>query len=147
MIVWPAGRGYQRQPPKKGGMVLLRLSSCLSLRRFENITLGVLFFLMIRPPPRSTLFPYTTLFRSANGRLVTRVDRLFMAATDYSPKIKPSHAKHARVFELRTYTAADGRLDALHARFREHTRSEEHTSELQSRRDLVCRLLLEKKKK
>ena len=57
----------------------------------------------------------------ANGRLVTRVDRLFMAATDYSPKIKPSHAKHARVFELRTYTAADGRLDALHARFREHT--------------------------
>src|SRR5436190_16975010 len=120
---------------------------------------------MIRQPPRSTLFPYTTLFRSwtpmdnpdnkliyvlehpgraaadkawkefgadpewqkvakeseANGRLVTRVDRLFMAATDYSPKIKPSRAKHARVFELRTYTAADGRLDALHARFREHT--------------------------
>src|SRR5215469_6745834 len=69
------------------------------------------FFLMIRRPPRSTLFPYTTLFRSV---------------------------RRSRVQRQRQY-----RRDA---RPREQ-RSEEHTSELQSRRDLVCRLLLEKKKK
>src|SRR5690349_24408618 len=77
------------------------------------------FFLMIRRPPRSTLFPYTTLFRSP-GR-----------TTPSSPACAP---------------AAPGapRAAAATARGR---RSEEHTSELQSRRDLVCRLLLEKKKK
>src|SRR2546421_6452524 len=71
---------------------------------------------MIRRPPRSTLFPYTTLFRShpvARSRLQ-----------------RPLRADHA----------ARWRLDPCH-------RSEEHTSELQSRSDLVCRLLLEKKKK
>src|SRR5438874_5646664 len=74
------------------------------------------FFLMIRRPPRSTLFPYTTLFRSIS---VARSVR----------------GNAASVFCL---TAAKvGRVN----------RSEEHTSELQSRRDLVCRLLLEKKKK
>src|ERR1041385_8293816 len=65
-----------------------------------------------------------------------------------------------RIFELRTYTTNEGKLDALQTRFRDHTmrifkkhgmtnvgRSEEHTSELQSRLHLVCRLLLEKKKK
>src|SRR5215813_14732570 len=67
------------------------------------------FFLMIRRPPRSTLFPYTTLFRSAPR----------------SP-------------------APDGR--SRPAGFRPRARSEEHTSELQSRPHLVCRLLLEKKK-
>src|SRR5438874_3901571 len=72
---------------------------------------------MIRRPPRSTLFPYTTLFRSVEG-LVAH-ERPVLDAVD------------ARL---------DGGADAL-----EH-RSEEHTSELQSRRDLVCRLLLEKKK-
>src|SRR5438874_8389252 len=56
------------------------------------------------------------------------------------------------VYELRVYHTYEGKLDDLLRRFREHTmqifeRSEEHTSELQSRRDLVCRLLLEKKKK
>src|SRR5438105_9317142 len=72
---------------------------------------------MIRRPPRSTLFPYTTLFRSWRGR----------AAARSSP---PSVRSTARAF------AAGPR-----------TRSEEHTSELQSRVDLVCRLLLEKKKR
>src|SRR6266513_4170869 len=67
----------------------------------------VFFFLMIRRPPRSTLFPYTTLFRSRTG------------------------ARHA----VRDPVVDDGHLP----------RSEEHTSELQSRFDLVCRLLLEKK--
>src|SRR6266496_4620039 len=67
------------------------------------------FFLMIRRPPRSTLFPYTTLFRSCRRRRCPRV---------LAPR----------------WPAASG------------PRSEEHTSELQSRRDIVCRLLLEKKK-
>src|SRR5438874_8602607 len=74
---------------------------------------------MIRRPPRSTLFPYTTLFRS---------NRETTAATASSRPI-------IRI-------AANGRLCTAGG-----ARSEEHTSELQSRRDLVCRLLLEKKKK
>src|SRR2546428_3255665 len=66
---------------------------------------------MIRRPPRSTLFPYTTLFRSADGKLLENLRN-----------------------------PAPGEWSAI-------SRSEEHTSELQSRSDLVCRLLLEKKKK
>src|SRR5271163_5072679 len=69
------------------------------------------FFLMIRRPPRSTLFPYTTLFRSRHH-------------------LRPHHPR---------------KLHGMDRRNRE-ARSEEHTSELQSRSDLVCRLLLEKKK-
>jgi NIPSNAP len=57
----------------------------------------------------------------ANGRLVTRVERHFMTALDFSPKIKPSKSRKTRLFELRTYTASPGKLDALHARFRGHT--------------------------
>src|SRR6267378_7305292 len=86
---------------------------------YKDITLGPtisthfisffsFFFLMIRRPPRSTLFPYTTLFRSPTP---------------------PPHRRAAGGSRARRW------------------RSEEHTSELQSRRDLVCRLLLEKKKK
>src|SRR2546430_10185504 len=85
------------------------------------------FFLMIRRPPRSTLFPYTTLFRSRDA--VEHVD----------------------------VTVADAEVDRLLGEPREHQlhrglrqrdhRSEEHTSELQSQSNLVCRLLLEKKKK
>src|SRR5690349_25061890 len=85
------------------------------------------FFIMIRPPPRSTLFPYTTLFRSPP---------LASFAVD-----DPDAAALTTLFiqELlgRGFLASD----------RFYARSEEHTSELQSRRDLVCRLLLEKKKK
>src|SRR5438874_8911309 len=77
---------------------------------------------MIRRPPRSTLFPYTTLFRSTSPRL--RVD------SSHDPRLGPG-------------IAADRRPRAAIPGPR---RSEEHTSELQSRRDLVCRLLLEKKK-
>src|SRR2546429_4211774 len=72
------------------------------------------FFLMIRRPPRSTLFPYTTLFRSPDPP----------ESTDVSPELPPC--------------AESTKLTC---------RSEEHTSELQSRLHLVCRLLLEKKKK
>src|SRR5437868_10176427 len=69
---------------------------------------------MIRPPPRSTLFPYTTLFRSA---------------------VSIQRARHEAII-----------FQKLRPRVVATTRSEEHTSELQSRFDLVCRLLLEKKK-
>src|SRR5262245_62713381 len=81
------------------------------------------FFLMIRPPPRSTLFPYTTLFRSR---------RNLVRAGLTLPTPNPL------TFSL---------LDAPTLRPEVAARSEEHTSELQSLRHLVCRLLLEKKKK
>ncbi len=57
----------------------------------------------------------------ANGRLVTKVESVFLKATDYSPQIKSSKAGESRLFELRTYTATPGKLDNLNARFREHT--------------------------
>src|SRR6266704_3716796 len=86
------------------------LSSCHSPSRTPPLT-SLFFFLMLRRPPRSTLFPYTTLFRSSFAKVVLPAPRL----------------------PIRSTTAGEGR-------------SEEHTSELQSRFDLVCRLLLEKKK-
>src|SRR2546421_8157405 len=73
---------------------------------------------MIRRPPRSTLFPYTTLFRS-------------LRRTSYCAGVSCSRHSASDLVTFRSLTA----------------RSEEHTSELQSRSDLVCRLLLEKKKK
>src|ERR1039458_10732218 len=78
--------------------------------RFGSVARMCFFFLMIRRPPRSTLFPYTTLFRSLDPRLLAALDAYFGFHHLYG-------------------------------------RSEEHTSELQSLRHLVCRLLLEKKKK
>src|SRR3712207_7525020 len=86
---------------------------------------------MIRRPPRSTLFPYTTLFRSA---ITTRPARAVSASTFFV----------SRVSEIESTTRRTG--PALRAS-RAPARSEEHTSELQSRQYLVCRLLLEKKKK
>src|SRR2546426_8345928 len=92
---------------------------------------------MIRRPPRSTLFPYTTLFRSASGRrdrgAVFRVDRLDDLFGDQQVR------RAARVEAV----AREGQAE----RRRRAGRSEEHTSELQSPCNLVCRLLLEKKKK
>src|SRR2546430_11813514 len=83
------------------------------------------FFLMIRRPPRSTLFPYTTLFRSSRSSSTTRAA---------APNSQRRSARRSRssppIFRSRC-----------------RTRSEEHTSELQSQSNLVCRLLLEKKKK
>src|SRR5690349_21917083 len=95
---------------------------------------------MIRPPPRPTLFPYTTLFRSdAAGQ--QEVARRPVGLEDV----------HAARRERRDPQAAvGGDLQPVgDVAFRElaDERSEEHTSELQSRRDLVCRLLLEKKKR
>src|SRR5207247_9286976 len=93
--------------------------SCAAWCAFCFCVVCLLFFLMTRRPPRSTLFPYTTLFRSdlhSNG-VATRPSYLGDGSARFEPQCVCTR------------------------------RSEEHTSELQSRVDLVCRLLLEKKKK
>src|SRR5438034_4973408 len=86
------------------------------------------FFLTLPPPPRSTLFPYTTLFRS----LVTAKVRFALEMTGDGAQDTLRHERRARIIQMNPVRAS---------------RSEEHTSELQSHSDLVCRLLLEKKKK
>src|SRR5476649_1866807 len=101
-------RTINADPQPIGG----KLDQCDASLAAGCVLASFFFFLMIRRPPRSTLFPYTTLFRSQGARLVS------------GPALEPW---------------ATGRM--LEAR------SEEHTSELQSHSDLVCRLLLEKKKK
>src|SRR5699024_12633555 len=78
---------------------------------------------ILRPPPRSTLFPYTTLFRSL------------------SPEVTVGYEKSRTMYAHQTGIR---KHFGIHA-YGKHARSEEHTSELQSRFDLVCRLLLEKK--
>src|SRR5438105_7063523 len=92
------------------------------------------FFFMIRRPPRSTLFPYTTLFRSLLAVIADQV---------------AEYAHHG--YAVVAIGVRGEPRDGLHWRrlapLLRHRRSEEHTSELQSRVDLVCRLLLEKKKK
>src|SRR3712207_7138895 len=92
-----------------------------------------IFFLMIRRPPRSTLFPYTTLFRSRSQGYHLRPRRSRWPAS----LLARGHG--ALVQDLRRIQGSHGR--AVGGR----GRSEEHTSELQSRQYLVCRLLLEKK--
>ena len=57
----------------------------------------------------------------ANGKLLTKIESIFLSATDYSNAIKTGAGDKERVFELRTYTTNEGKLDALHARFRDHT--------------------------
>src|SRR2546428_5996181 len=95
---------------------------------------------MIRRPPRSTLFPYTTLFRSGDMSLVGPRPPLPREVALYSPA---EWRRLAVTPGLTCLWQIGGRseIDLPEAR------SEEHTSELQSRSDLVCRLLLEKKKK
>src|SRR5438874_6721237 len=88
---------------------------------------------MIRPPPSSTLFPYTTLFRSSAGKS--------SGSNGYGTLVLLGIV--VLVFVVFTRSQRNKQRRTLDAR----KRSEEHTSELQSRRDLVCRLLLEKKKK
>src|SRR3712207_7080596 len=98
-----------------------------------------LFFLMIRRPPRSTLFPYTTLFRSYRN---ARLD--FTGATETGGEASSSiYALHADWWNTWRMVDSNNR-SGLESLVRD--RSEEHTSELQSRQYLVCRLLLEKKK-
>src|SRR5687768_18294253 len=93
---------------------------------------------MIRPPPRSTLFPYTTLFRSKQKRR-------------WQTKTCARRMTRATKARVRALTRAATQVQVpdgiASSRRRSSGRSEEHTSELQSRLHLVCRLLLEKKKK
>src|SRR5690349_23439880 len=90
---------------------------------------------MIRRPPRSTLFPYTTLFRSDLDGARVGVD------------VRPQPLERLAVAAARVVASGQrARVDDLAVHAERLARSEEHTSELQSRRDLVCRLLLEKKK-
>src|SRR2546430_12983336 len=102
---------------------------------------------MIRRPPRSTLFPYTTLFRSQRAALVVKPFK-------WPSLLSALEAEHGRGAE-RYSSSMSMRLGAKHCRaprlrrchrmlFVERKRSEEHTSELQSQSNLVCRLLLEK---
>src|SRR2546427_5516698 len=91
---------------------------------------------MIRRPPRSTLFPYTTLFRSQG--VSRRVPRGTGRRLDDRGEQRGGRARHLGAERVRTGGAAD-RPEPVR-------RSEEHTSELQSQSNLVCRLLLEKKK-
>src|SRR3712207_8653318 len=96
---------------------------------------------MIRRPPRSTLFPYTTLFRSRCRRGVQADDHDVDVARQVVDHV-PGHAQGGRALVQSPEEEAE-----LHDRpDRVQPRSEEHTSELQSRQYLVCRLLLEKKK-
>src|SRR5690554_7125697 len=101
---------------------------------------------MIRRPPRSTLFPYTTLFRSPRT-MITGIEQM---------KIESRVATERRFGNIRRIATRQRQLREAAAQFAERHaagvgslehRSEEHTSELQSRPHLVCRLLLEKKKK
>src|SRR3712207_8252452 len=97
------------------------------------------FFLMIRRPPRSTLFPYTTLFRSLGAAHVKATCVCSSRAGNQLHRARVDASRPARG-RKHPYHARDGRRGRA-------PRSEEHTSELQSRQYLVCRLLLEKKKK
>src|SRR2546422_6891701 len=96
---------------------------------------------MIRRPPRSTLFPYTTLFRSINVSLSGFLLLFVASRLLYLVLIDPQYLLINREDELYVGTIAQEIVAGL------KMRSEEHTSELQSRLHLVCRLLLEKKKK
>src|SRR3712207_7384977 len=92
---------------------------------------------MIRRPPRSTLFPYTTLFRSCRAR---SAGLAFSVSHDQA-------ARPGRTHDQSRASGAGARAVTRSERVTSASRSEEHTSELQSRQYLVCRLLLEKKKK
>src|SRR5687768_18056502 len=95
---------------------------------------------MIRPPPRSTLFPYTTLFRSALADAAedVQVDQGAPLGAEDLHRTAPAQGRHQPGGSREVARAVPGEARG---------RSEEHTSELQSRLHLVCRLLLEKKKK
>src|SRR5258708_21109425 len=90
---------------------------------------------MIRRPPRSTLFPYTTLFRSLVARLIVMLPKLTLSGSTAGAPGGSGAARRRNTALMRATSS------------RASTRSEEHTSELQSPDHLVCRLLLEKKKR
>src|SRR5690606_41155379 len=95
--------------------------------------LSCFFFLLLRRPPRSTLFPYTTLFRSSAPAFRSTSPARPSSRTRLPPRSARSSGSRTAICNV--------------ASSMRRSRSEEHTSELQSRENLVCRLLLEKKKK
>src|SRR5436305_9240204 len=95
-------------------------------------------FLSIGRPPRSTLFPYTTLFRSRST--IPTESRTFVAGSNRNSVILPASASSVMICPIGPKTSSNWDGEQV------GRRSEEHTSELQSRPHLVCRLLLEKKK-
>src|SRR2546429_5447423 len=99
------------------------------MRRFQLVPCLLFFFLMIRRPPRSTLFPYTTLFRS-----------LLLLGLGFGLSLAPSFSTGTLGLKPSDAGVGSATLNTS------QQRSEEHTSELQSRLHLGCRLLLEKKK-
>src|SRR3712207_9585164 len=103
------------------------------------LTILFFFFLMIRRPPRSTLFPYTTLFRSLLVGSCNDGEGETVESSYFIPPIEEPAYSFSR--------NGSNNVDVLECEFVKEPRSEEHTSELQSRQYLVCRLLLEKKKK
>src|SRR5262249_61134167 len=106
---------------------LLTLTFSTHIPRPRLFPPHLFFFLIILPPPRSTLFPYTTLFRSVN-------DEMFQS---FDPEDASWITGGKVTYSVSGTVDSTGKVD----------RSEEHTSELQSLTNLVCRLLLEKKKK
>src|SRR5207253_4746053 len=104
-----------------------------------------LFFYLIRPPPRSPLFPYTTLFRSG---LLAPAGQPGIAVRAVAHERQPVGNRRRRDTELLPHRQLVAQLARAPIELDDAVaRSEEHTSELQSRGHLVCRLLLEKKKK
>src|SRR5258707_9817621 len=119
------------------------LPANLCAQSFPSPPVFFFFFLMIRRPPRSTLFPYTTLFRSEGQPNVLR-----LMVGEAAERVVPGYDQEITVIEANL----DDMNPQIYGYFQEKAlasgalRSEEHTSELQSRQYLVCRLLLEKKK-
>src|SRR3712207_7542136 len=97
---------------------------------------------MIRRPPRSTLFPYTTLFRSADSG--AREDAEPLAAATGDERVERAHAERDALADRGARERVGRAGHRCARRALERRRSEEHTSELQSRHYLVCRLLLDK---
>src|SRR3712207_7039419 len=101
---------------------------------------------MIRRPPRSTLFPYTTLFRSVKTRELAVMSRqMATLVASGMPMLRALHTLEEQTVDEQLKEAIGSVRDDVEAG--SSLRSEEHTSELQSRQYIVCRLLLEKKKK
>src|SRR5690348_17874407 len=140
-MYWPDAASKLRSETRAGSAAAERV-----LTAMRTVTPPVLlfFFLMIRRPPRSTLFPYTTLFRSVGDddalglRPAVAEPGVFGAAVG-----EPDRGRFAGGH----VTGFQSPRSSLRMRRRSRSRSEEHTSELQSPVHLVCRLLLEKKKK
>src|SRR5690242_21194602 len=102
------------------------------------------FFLMIRRPPRSTLFPYTTLFRSKTPERIAM--QWLLSVAGYLLSVVDVAGRPNKHESTKAARRARNELTKVE-KYYDRARSEEHTSELQSHVNLVCRLLLEKKKK